>query len=376
MSSPGAGYLARIEAMLDEIRAQHRYREITSAQLPPETIDFSSNDYLGMAVEPQVVAALQHATRAGSGGARLLSGRHREHSLLEEELALWLGRERVLLFSSGYHAALGAVPVLADATGTIFSDERNHASLIDGVRLTHAPRVVYPHGKPPIQTGARGDGGALVVTESIFSMDGDTVDPRAVLAGLGPDDVLLVDEAHALGVAGPEGAGLAHGLADPRVVVIGTLSKALGAHGGFVAGPARVIELLVNRARTFVFDTALPPAIALAARVALILVRRAGDRRARLLGNVARMRDGLRALGLLEDERAWISPIVPLVLGSEERALTVAARLLERRIYAPAIRPPTVPPGSSRLRFSIRAGHAPEHVELVLGELRRCIATS
>jgi 8-amino-7-oxononanoate synthase len=365
------GYLRRVDAMLASIREAGRLRDVAT-HADDGAIDFASNDYLGLATEPQVVAALKHATRAGSGGARLLGGRHREHSLLEDELAQWLGRERALLFSSGYHAALGALPVLAQAVDAIASDERNHASLIDGIRFSRAPRTIYPHASLPPRA-SRGPS-TLVVSETIFSMDGDAVDPRVLLGDLGDDDVLFVDEAHALGVAGPQGAGLARGLDDPRAIVMGTLSKALGAHGGFVAGPAPLIDLLVNRARTFVFDTALPPAIALAARVAIVLARRADDRRAQLAANAARLRAGLRELGF--DAPDGISPIVPVILGSERRALDVAAALRRKRINAPAVRPPTVPDGSSRLRFSIRADHTPEQIDLVVKELRRCIATS
>lgn len=356
-------YLKRVEAALDEIRAESRYRELPARRFSG-VIDFSSNDYLGLATDTRVVEALKRATQAGSGGARLLGGRHREHSLLEEELAAWLGRERALLFSSGYHAALGAIPVLAEFAGSILSDERNHASLIDGIRLARSPHAIFPHAMLPSKPGA----GALIVTESIFSMDGDAIDPAALLALLRDDDVLLVDEAHALGVVGREGAGLARELEDPRVVVLGTLSKALGAHGGFIAGPAPVIELLVNRARTFIFDTALPPALALAARIALLLTRNGDGRRDRLHANAARLREGLHL-------PQGIGGIVPLVLGSEERALRVAEQLSERRIVAPAIRPPTVPPGTSRLRFSVRADHQAEQIDFLIDELQRCIAT-
>jgi len=364
-------YLRRAEAMLAEIRASGRYRDL-DARAPEGVVDFSSNDYLELAADPQVVQAFKHANRVGSGGARLLGGRHREHSLLEEELAQWLGRERALLFSSGYHAALGALPVLAQTVDAVASDERNHASLIDGIRLARAPRTIYPHGRPPERSASGAS--TLLVSESIFSMDGDAIDPRALLAVLGDGDALFVDEAHAIGVTGPQGAGLAHGIDDPRLIVMGTLSKALGAHGGFVAGPSRVVELFVNRARTFVFDTALPPAVALAARVALVVARRADDRRARLAGNAARLRAGLRVLGF--DAPDGPSPVVPVVLGTESRAMEIALALRAARIDAPAVRPPTVPAGTSRLRLSIRSGHTPEQIDLLLETLHRCIATS
>jgi len=362
-------YLDRVGSMLDRIRAEHRYRELPERQLWG-VVDFSSNDYLGLATAPQVIEALKRATSVGSGGARLLAGRHREHALLEQELAAWLGRERALLFSSGYHAAVGAIPVLARCVETIFSDRFNHASLIDGIRLSRVPHTIYEHGRLPADRHDR----SLVVSESIFSMEGDAVDPAGLLACCGSEDVLLLDEAHALGIVGTGGAGLARNLEDSRVIVLGTLSKALGSHGGFVAGPARAIELLVNQARTFIFDTALPPALVLAARVALLLTIRADDRRSRLHSNVARLRDGLFAIGFPALHPA--GGIVSLLLGAEERALRVCALLLERRIFVPAIRPPTVPPGTSRLRFSVRADHTAEQIDRVVEELRRCIAIS
>jgi 8-amino-7-oxononanoate synthase len=364
-------YLDRASKLLDAIRANGRYRTVRAHGLTG-LLDFSSNDYLGLATHPQVVEAFRRATRVGSGGARLLGGSHREHSLLEEELAVWLGRERVLLFSSGYHAALGAISVLARTVDRIYSDRLNHASLIDGIRAAHNERIVYDHAALPRRAVRRGS--ALIVSETIFSMDGDAVDVAAMLADLGDDDVLLLDEAHALGLVGPQGAGHARALTDPRVVVMGTLSKAFGGQGGFIAGPSRLIELLTNAARSFIFDTAMAPALALAARVALALIRDGEPLRARVHGNVQRLRDGLRALGYpaITD----LSPIVPLVLGSEERAVEMAQRLEGKRICAPAIRPPTVPVGTSRIRFSVRADHQGEHIDLLLRGLAECIVTS
>ncbi len=361
-----AVYLDRITPILTRIREERRYRELPERQLPPDIIDFSSNDYLAMGKEPQVVQALKHATRAGSGGARLLSGRNRELSLLEEELAQWLGRERALLFSSGYTAAIGTIPVLGELTDTILSDRSNHASLIDGMRLTKKSRAIYDRATLADRTETAG---ALVVSETLFGMDGRVADVSALLNALREDDILLLDEAHALGVVGPQGAGFARDFADPRIVVLGTLSKALGTLGGFVAGPASVVELLVNRARSFIFDTALPPALALAARIALHLTREADDRRARLCENASQLR---AMLSMANGE----GPIVPFIVGDEEKALALSERLLQRRMYVPAIRPPTVAPGTSRLRISLRCDHRPEHVELLAAELQRCTATS
>jgi 8-amino-7-oxononanoate synthase len=366
-----AFYLRRIERRLAEIAAADRLRRVQPQQ-PRDAIDFSSNDYLGLSTDPQVVQALRNATRVGAGGARLLGGRHREHSLLEEELATWLGRERALLFSSGYLAALGAISTLGSVVDTLYSDALNHASLIDGIRATGLPREVYPHRNLP-QPGLRNTP-ALIVSETLFSMDGDSVDVRGLLDRLGDDDVLLLDEAHALGVRGPGGAGLAFGIDDPRIVVVGTLSKALGGLGGFVAGPDRTIELLVNTARTFIFDTALPPALALAARIALTIARKADDRRARLDSLAIRLRERL-ANGGLTVAGDLSSAIVPVMLGTERRAMEVAAALLAQRSYAPAVRPPTVPAGTSRLRISLRSELAVEHVDRLADQILTCIAT-
>lgn len=362
-------YLDRLTSQLDDIRALGRYRRVRERRA--DALDFSSNDYLALARDPHVVEALRRSSRAGSGGSRLLGGANREHALLEEDLADWLGRERALLFSSGYHAALGAIGVLARVSSHVYSDRLNHASLIDGIRLAGSQRTIYPHGQSPGRDARVR--GALVVTESIFSMDGDAVDVAAMLEGLGAEDVLLVDEAHALGVTGVQGAGLAYGLNDPRVVVLGTLSKSLGVHGGFVAGPAPLIELLVNAARTFIFDTALPPALALAGRIALARVRAADDARAHLHETVDHLRRGLRELGIAVGSDR--SAVVPVVLGSEARATAVAEALEAKNICAPAIRPPTVPEGTARLRLSVRADHQREHIDLLVGSLAECIAT-
>ena len=363
-------YLHEVAAALEEIRAQHRYRALAQDE-PKFAADFSSNDYLALASDSRMVEALRRVKRVGAGGARLLGGRHREHWLLEQDLARWLDRERALLFSSGYLAALGAVQVLGRFVDCVYSDALNHASLIDGIRATQLPRVVYPHAQVPPRSQRRAC--ALIVTESLFGMDGDVVDVPAILADLGPSDILLVDEAHAIGVLGAQGTGACAGLNDERVVVLGTLSKALGAAGGFVAGPRLLVDLLVNAARTFIFDSAMPPAVAFAARVGIMLARTSDDRRARLFSKAARLRTGLRERGYPVEARE--TPIVPVMAGSEERALELMQRCLERGIYAPAVRPPTVPPGTSRLRISIRADHTDEQIDMLLEQLA-CTAFS
>lgn len=363
-------YLQRVEAALDAIREQGRYREIQPEQ-PRAVADFSTNDYLALATDSRMVEAMRYVKRVGAGGARLLGGRHREQWLLETDIAAWLGRERALLFSSGYMAALGVIPVLAQFADVVYSDALNHASLIDGIRASRLAREIYPHAQLPPKERRRHP--ALIVSESLFGMDGDPVDVRALVEDLHGDDILLIDEAHALGVLGAQGAGLSHGIADDRIVVLGTLSKAIGASGGFIAGPKQLIDLLVNTARTFIFDTALPPAIAFAARVGIMLSRTAEDRRARLRANADRLREGLRALGMAAPP--YQTPLVPIVVGEERRAMELMERCLARGIYAPAVRPPTVPPGSSRLRISLRADHTDEQIALLL-ECLACAASS
>lgn len=364
-------YLQRVDAALAAIRAADRHREIPTDERK-YVADFSSNDYLALATDSRMVEAMRHVKRVGAGGARLLGGRHREHALLETDIAKWLGRERALLFSSGYMAALGAISVLARFVDVIYSDALNHACLIDGIRSAKVPREIFPHAQLPPKAQRRHP--ALIVSESLFGMDGDTVDPHAILAELHDDDIFLIDEAHALGIFGPQGAGLAYGIDDPRVIVLGTLSKAVGAAGGFIAGPAQLVDLLINSARTFIFDSALPPAIAFAARVGIMLARTADDRRARLLSKAAQLRDGLRALGLPALDGP--TPVVPIIVGDEHRALDLMQRCSERGINAPAIRPPTVPAGTSRLRVSIRADHTDEQIGLLLEQLACCTAIS
>jgi 7-keto-8-aminopelargonate synthetase-like enzyme len=276
-------------------------------------------------------------------------------------------------------AALGAIPVLANFADAIYSDALNHACLIDGIRSAKAPREIFRHGHLPPKERRRHP--ALIVTESLFGMDGDTIDLRAIVADLHDDDILLVDEAHAIGLFGAEGAGLAHGIGDPRVVILGTLSKAIGASGGFVAGPSTLIELLVNTARTFIFDSAPPPAIAFAARVGIMLARTAEDRRARLFAKTASLRAGVRNLGFspsTDSPGADLveGPIVPIIVGEERRAMDLMQRCREHGINAPAIRPPTVPPGTSRLRISVRADHTDEQIGLLLEQLACCAAIS
>jgi len=360
-------YLAGVRRELVALHGRAQLREVR-AQKPDGTLDFASNDYLGLARDPRVLEAQRASPRAGSGGSRLLSGAHREHAQLEDELAAWTGRERALLFSSGYLAALGAIVTLAPFVDIAYSDALVHACAIDALRLTKLRRRIVPHNELPRRDDR--DGAALLVTESLFGMDGSVAPLDALVSRLHPGDVLVVDDAHALGVRGAHGAGLAAAFADERVVVIGTLSKALGAAGGFVAGPADAIALLASVARTFVFDTAPAPAVVAAARASLGIVRSAeGDAlRSRLNGNAGRLRSGLRRhdCAVADGDGDGDGAIVAVMIGSEREALSCAHGLEARGIFAPAIRPPTVPPGTSRLRLVVRADHREDEIDALV----------
>jgi len=362
-------YLDRIAGELRDLERQELRRVVLaqSASAEGSLLDFSSNDYLGLSQHPDVVSALHTATQVGSGGSRLLAGAHTAHQLLEEELASFVGREKALLFSSGYHAALGAIGGLARVVHAGYSDQLNHACLIDGLRLTKLTKTIYPHATLP----ALGDESKLVITESVFGMEGDAIDIAALVRSLGSDDVLLIDEAHALGVLGEHGGGLAYGIDDPRVVVIGTLSKAFGAHGGFVAGPAPVIDFLQTVARTFIFDTALPPVLADAARIAVRLARTYDAQRAHLLRLALDLRRQLRTLGFRVPDGD--GPIVNVIVGDARATLDLSRRLREAGVNAPAIRPPTVPNGTSRIRITLRATHSEPDVDRLVAALSRTL---
>jgi len=356
-------YLEGVRAELAALESRAQLRA-PRARVPDAAVDFASNDYLGLRRDPRVLAAQRDAALAGSGGSRLLSGAHWEQAQLEAEIAAWTGRERALLFSSGYLAALGAIVTLAPFARIAYSDAFVHACAIDALRLTKLPRRIVTHNALPKRD--HGDDAALLVTESLFGMDGSIAPLVSLVEQLRSGDVLIIDEAHALGVRGSHGAGLAARFSDERVIVIGTLSKALGAAGGFVAGPTDAIALLASAARTFVFDTAPAPAVVAAARASLGVVRSIdGDAlRSQINHNAQRLRRGLRTHGfaLTEDDGA----IIVLLIGSERDALSCARELEARGIFAPAIRPPTVPPGTSRLRFTVRADHADDEIDALV----------
>jgi 8-amino-7-oxononanoate synthase len=363
---------------LEALRAQGRYRRLRTIDGPedPEVVVdgrrailLCSNNYLGLAGDPAVVAAAREATTrygAGSGSSRLISGTLRLHCDLEERIAEWKGAERALVFGSGYHANLGVIQALVGRGDVVLSDELNHASLIDGCRLSRAEVRVYPHkdlDRLADELSRARARRVLIVTDSIFSMDGDRA-PLVEICELAERHgaAVMVDEAHATGLLGARGSGLveALGLRGRVLVEMGTLSKALGSYGAYVAGSASLVELLVNRARTFIFTTGLPPAAVGAANEAVAIVRREPERRERAWRNARAIHAAIGAAGV--EMPALESPILPVVLGEEDRTMSACERLLERGVFVQGIRPPTVPTGTSRLRITVMATHTQDQI--------------
>ena len=375
--------------LLTERRAAGLYRTRSILEGPQgirpfidgrQVLSFCSNDYLGLASHPTVRRAFQLAADrygVGSGASHLITGHARPHHQLEEELAEFTGRPRALLFSTGYMANLAVGSTLLGRADTALEDRFNHASLIDAALMSRARLVRYPHADVnalalALQRSAPSR--RVILTDGIFSMDGGLapLDRLRDLA-LAHAAWLAVDDAHGLGVVGPTGRGSleSFGLTLGDVpVLIGTLGKAFGTFGAFVAGSDHFIDALIQVARTYIYTTALPPAVAEATRASLRLVQ-SGERRTQLLARVERFRRGLRELGLSFAPSAFA--IHAFVLGSPQRALLASERLAERGILVPAIRPPTVPAGSSRLRVTLSADHTDEHVDQLLDALSRVL---
>jgi 8-amino-7-oxononanoate synthase len=340
---------------------------------------FSSNNYLGLAGHPVVAraaAAVLAQAGVGAGASRLIAGNHAEHRALEDELARFHRVEGVLLFNSGFQANVGAIPALVGSEDLVLSDRLNHASLIDGCRLSRARVLVYDHGDPDharrlLAEARRGSRRCLLITEAVFSMDGDPAPLAALAAATAEHDAwLMVDEAHAVGALGPDGRGLCAEAGIVPDVLVGTLGKAFGTFGAYVAGSARLRSFLLHRARSFVFTTALPPAVAAASRAAVSLAAGPEGERLRreLAARIDRFRAGLATLDLLTTG-AGTSAVFPIWVGAEREALEVSRFLLEAGIHAQAIRPPTVPRGTSRLRFALIASHELAQIDHVLSEL-------
>ena len=341
-------------------------------------IAFCSNDYLGLANHPALIAAAQQAAErwgVGSGASHVVSGHLRPHAELEERLAAFVGQERALYFTTGYMANLAIAPTLVERNDAIFADKLNHASLIDAAQLARAEHIRYPHGdletlaRRLAQSSARRK---LILTDAVFSMDGDLA-PLPELFELAEryDAWLVVDDAHGFGVLGPGGRGsLAHfGLpSSPRLILMGTLGKAAGVSGAFVAGDRRVMEWLMQRARPYIFTTASSPIIVATLIASLDLIANGDERRAHLQRLIARLQAGLSDLpqSLLPSPTA----IQPLLIGGNDVAMQLAGQLFERGLWVPAIRPPTVPIGSARLRISLSAAHSEAQLDALIKTLR------
>ena len=350
---------ARIDAELRVLREQSQFRSLDL----PRGLNLCSNDYLSLAADPllkqAVLAAVGSCERFASTGSRLLSGNSREWETIESEFAHFVGAESALYFSSGYAANVGLLSSVLQPGDIVFSDALNHASLIDGIRLSGARKIIYPHLdlqflENALRENASTSGAKLVVTESIFSMEGDVAPLESLLklaALYGAE--LIIDEAHAIGVCGLEGRGIVAGLPDPRriLAVVYPCGKALASCGAFVCASSAVKDYLVNRARSFIFSTATPPYIAHHIRAALALARAAEDRRVHLHQISAALRVALAAGGFHCGSAD--TPIIPVILGSNESALRVASELQSSGFAVKAIRPPTVSPGAARIRLSL-----------------------
>lgn len=343
-------------------------------------LNFCSNDYLGLARHPALAQAQQRAATefgSGSGSAHLITGHCSEHAALEEELAAFTGRQRALLFSTGYMANLGVIATFAARGEVVLQDRLNHASLLDGARLSGARLIRYRHAEAADAAArlSQHANATLLATDGVFSMDGD-VAPLAALAAVcrQHDAWLLVDDAHGLGVLGATGGGvLEQAQLDSGAVplLMGTLGKAFGSFGAFVAGDSDVIELLLQRARTYIYTTALPAPVAAASRAALRLIREESWRRERLQAAIARFRAGAMALGIALPPSP--SAIQPLPLGTAQRAVAVSETLFQHGFWVSAIRPPTVPEGTARLRITLSATHSDAAIDALLEALHSAL---
>ena len=377
-----------LAARLAERRAADLYRQrplLQSPQGPQVVVDgkallaFCSNDYLGLANHPEVVKAwCEGAERWGVGGgaSHLVVGHSTPHHQVEEALAELTGRPRALLFSTGYMANLGAITALVGQGDTVLQDRLNHASLLDGGLLSGARFNRYLHNDPASLASrlSKATGNTLVVTDGVFSMDGDCADlPALAKVARGSGAWLMVDDAHGFGTLGRSGGGLVeqHGLGvDDVPVLIGTLGKACGTSGAFVAGSEELIEALIQFARPYIYTTSQPPALACATLKALALLRHETWRREHLATLIQQFRSGAQQLGLtLMDSHTAIQPIL---VGDAARAMALSRMLRERGLLVTAIRPPTVPAGSARLRVTLSAAHSEAQVQLLLNALAEC----
>ncbi|OJY24836.1 MAG: hypothetical protein BGO98_19155 [Myxococcales bacterium 68-20] len=368
MTHSPRGPLSHLHDALSALAAKG-LRRTPPAPLADDDVSFCSNDYLGLARRRAPGAAT-----SGAGASRLIAGERQAHAALEHAFARWLGTEACLAFTSGYAANVGTVAALAGPDDLIVSDALNHASLIDGARLSRARVAVTRHNDlDAIATALAGrkEKRAWVVVESYYSMDADGPDLRALRALCDAHGAALyVDEAHALGVLGPEGRGRAAEVGVTPDIFVGTFGKSFGSQGAFVAGSLVLRDWLWNRARTFVFSTGLSPMAADAARLALEEALATPLLRERVRALALRLREGLAALDL---HPLGFGHVVPVVLGSNERAIAVAAALATHGLIVPPIRPPTVPEGTARLRFTVTAAHDEQHIDKAIEAVRRAL---
>ncbi len=365
------------DGLLRRVRTIDRVDGVHAVVDGRRLLNFSSNDYLGLAAHPAVTAALKHAAGehgVGATAAHLVCGHRAPHAALEAALAEWTGRERALLFSTGYMANLGVISALLGPGDLCVQDKLNHACLLDGARLAGCRLKRYLHNDADgavRQLVDHGDGAAMLATDGVFSMDGD-IAPLRELASFAREHgaTMLVDDAHGLGVVGPGGAG---SVVDARLsvddvpILMGTLGKAVGTAGAFVAGSAQMIDALMQFARTYVYTTAMPPALAAASLAAVGVARNDDWRRDHVAMLVDRFRSGATAIGLVLGSSR--TPIQPVMVGDAERALALAAALDADGLLAIAIRPPTVPVGQSRLRVTFTAQHSVADVDRLLQAL-------
>lgn len=330
---------------------------------------FSSSNYLNFAEHPALKAAASEATEkwgTGSGGSRLTTGTTSLHRELEAALAETFGAEDAVFFGSGYEANLSALQTLVHPNLEVFSDQLNHASLIDGLRIARAHPTIYPHATLPTLP----DGPALVVSDGVFSMDGDVVDLPSLGSALGPNHALFLDDAHSIGVLGPRGLGTHdHYQCEPPLIRLGTASKALGTQGGFILAPQEICELLRQKARSFVYSTSPTPATCASVLAAVHLLREDPSHTQRLQQNIAYL--GERLAGLLPNEP--VTPIIPIPVGCESAALATSRQFAAEGIFAPAIRYPTVSKGQAIIRITLMANHSKEQIDTLVAALDRAL---
>src|SRR4051794_9631421 len=355
-----------------------KFRTMNTAPLPEMVIDgwrqivFSSNNYLGLANDQRLVYAAEtvlHEFGVGSSGSRLTTGHTDWHQKLEEKIARFKQTEAALLFSSGFLANVGVLSSLPEKGDVILSDQLNHASIIDGCRLSKANTVVYNHiDMNDLEEKLKETHfykRRFIVTDGVFSMDG-TIAPLDQIIRLGKqyDAYVIVDNAHATGVLGEKGRGTSEYFGVYPDVVIGTLSKAVGTEGGFVTGSKVLIDFLLNNARTFIFQTAMPPSICAASYVALEIIEESNEKRQLLFSNINKIKNRLEEMGYVV--KGDLTPIIPVIIGDPKEAIRFAEKLQENGIYAPAIRPPTVPNGESRIRLTVTSDHGSKEIDYLL----------